>query len=328
MKKILIDDTVVPSLYVNFVPDKERGYEVCVYVKADAREGEIAQVGINRGGDFERLGMIIPVLALISKDHGYEEKRFFVSYAHALFNLIQGREFSENTYFYIACKDQYSAFGLSFSANEHTHVFYNYGVYPLGLSVGSNSHLNDLVLYDEGSYREFDDEIVLSEFFDLTKMGGFFKKLLFDHCRMERSYYARFLYFYQVVEMAMELVFHAKLDEMRRKKTRIGTIRSKMRDLNSESDLINLLYCEMGRGGEKAEDDIIKAAESILEEKDQAVSCILYGFRNVLVHNYHRKDEGDNLKVICHFMEVEGFRILSWLSRNKPYSDMMGSDYI
>lgn len=279
--------------------------------------------------------MIIPILALISEEHDYATKNFFRSYAHHLFKLIENKEFTENTYFFVASLSRYEYFKLKFHKDQYEHMFCGYGLYPKGQELSQGYDFRDVVLYKSKHRPRLSkvSKILIGDLFNLSGLKGFFKKLVYEHCRLEKNPYARFLYFYQVIEMAMELIFHAKFDEMRRECVRIGTIRERLKNLTSESDLIKSLYSTMARSGIEDKNLVIDAANKVLEARDGGydandIATLVYGFRNILVHNYHRKFDDDCLEIISNFMEKEAFSVLSWLSKTKPYSEMLGCDRV
>lgn len=306
---IELSDANVPLAYFEDpMPEVQVEYGVKLYTKSVPDEKEIAQVFIPVGAGEVRVGWLIPVLSIISSEHEEYENKYFRKHVYEALKTLKDRILPESVYVLIYSRRLLNSAAV-YCDGELALAFLLYGIYPY---------------YEKTSLAGVDfklpvtPKIVVHKSFNGDLAAGFFKVLLSEILPSEKNGYARFMFFYQVYELAMECVFYKKLSELKTKRSHLGIIRKRIDDYSSESKLIGLLYAEMQRDENDA--SLAAVAKIIFEDVKDACyyattmkSSMLYDIRNTLVHNYYRFNIGDNLSYLASYLEDEVFHVLRYL---------------
>ncbi|QJD59991.1 hypothetical protein HG264_14345 [Pseudomonas sp. gcc21] len=306
---IELTDENVPSAYLEDpMPEVQTEYGVRLYTKSAPDEKEIAQIFMPGDPKEVRIGWLIPLLSIISSEHDEYENKFFRKHAYEALKTLKGRNLPENLYLLIYSRRLLDSVRVSCDG-ELALAFLLYGVYPF---------------YEHGSLSSVDfkapitPKIVIHKCFNGDRAMGFFKLLIREVLPAEKNGYARFMFFYQIYEITMELVFYKKVNELKIKRSHLGIIRKRIDEYSSESKLIGLLYSEMKR----EEFDARLAAEARLIFEDikeneyytsTSKSKMIYDIRNTLVHSYYRFKFKDSLSYLTSYLEDEAFHLLRYL---------------
>lgn len=290
------------------MPTVQVEYGVKFYTKSSPDEKEIAEVFI-KGVDFEkRVGWLIPILSMISLEHDYSDNRFFIKHVYEAMKSLNGRDFHENTYILVYSKRLFEEIGIE-SEGELTGSFILYGVYPY-----YNSHS----VFDTKYKAKINKKLLVERCFNFDLSRGFFKFVADRLLPLENNGYARFMFFYQVYELAMEKVFYKKINELKTARSHLGIIREKIKDYSSEGKLIAILYNEMG--ADKNDAALAQVARSIFSSLKEETyytttqkSSMLYDIRNTLVHSYYRYNIDENILYLASYIEDEAFYVLSYI---------------
>lgn len=304
-----LSDANVPLAYFeDSMPELQVEYGVRLYTKSVPDEKEIAQVFIPASPKEVRIGWLIPVLSIISSEHGEYENKFFRKHVYEALKTLKGQTLPESIYVLIYSKRLLDSVAIHCDG-ELAFAFLLYGVYP---------YYEKSSLADVGFKLPINQRIVVRQCFNGDLAVGFFKALLRDVLPSEKNGYARFMFFYQIYELAMEFVFYKKVNELKMKRSHLGIIRKRIDEYSSESKLIGLLYAEMQR--EEKDASLAAVAKLIFEDvkdvsyyADTMKSGMLYDIRNTLVHSYYRFNIGDNLAYLASYLEDEIFYVLQYL---------------
>lgn len=305
---ITLSDESVPLVYLeDSLPHVQAEYGVKLYTKSVPDEKEIAQVYI-QGESETRIGWLIPVISMISSEHEYAGNVYFRKHVYEAMKYLGGEELHESVYVLVYSKrllaeaDVASDGALSFS-------FVLYGVYPY-------FRLRSLASVEHK--MQVGSKLLVAKGFNFDFAVGFFKVLVNDLLPAERNGYARFMFFYQVYELAMEMVFYKKVNELKIARSHLGIIRKKIDDYSSEGKLIGVLYTEMGR--DKNDTSLAAVARKIFEDlKEESYyattnkSAMLYDIRNTLVHSYYRYSIDESLSYLSSYIEDEAFHVLNYI---------------
>lgn len=319
---ITLSEESVPQLYFqDSLPDVQFEYGVRLYTKSEPDEKEISQVYV-RGERKERVGWMIPVLSMISMEHGESENKFFRKHVYEALKLLNGQELHESVYVLVYSKRLLESVGVE-SDGELTLSFVQYGVYPYYSHKSLASVAHKLPLKDR---------VTIAKGFNFDLAVGFFKFFSRDLLPAELNSYARFMFFYQVYELAMEMIFYKKVNQLKITRSHLGVIRKRIEEYSSEGKLIGVLYGEMGLDGN--DPDLARVANSIFEDlKDRAYysatnkSAMLYDIRNTLVHSYYRYNVDDNILYLASYIEDEAFHVLNYLYSDEAFRGEIEEKY-
>ncbi len=306
---IELSDANVPLAYLeDSMPEVQVEYGVKLYTKSVPDEKEIAQVFISATPRDARIGWLIPVLSIISSEHEEYENKYFRKHVYEALKTLKGQTLPESIYVLIYSRRLLDGAAIHCDG-ELALAFLLYGIYPY---YGKSS------LADVDFKLPVAPKIVIRKCFNGDLAAGFFKVLLGEILPSEKNGYARFMFFYQIYELAMEFVFYKKVNELKIKRSHLGIIRKRIDEYSSENKLIGLLYAEMQR----EENDVSLAAVAKLIFEDvksmdyyatTMKSSMLYDIRNTLVHSYYRFNIGDNLSYLASYLEDEVFHVLRYL---------------
>lgn len=302
---IKLSEILVPNEYTTDpIPSIETQYQIELFSKHDADEKDIAQIFIkDNNHNPVRIGWIIPVLSIVSKEHQSYDCKYFKKHAFEIFRQLKDNSFDERTYFIIYSKRLVQDF--SFDTGSIIVDACRYGLYPFN---GKHSSYSNTIS------EKIRAEITLSECFDIKKTDGFIKTLFFEKLQTEVNMYARFMYIYQIIELLMEVTFHSKIKSYRSKKNHLGLIRKKITDYSSEDKLINILYGSTKKN--KIIASLSQAATDLFSDSsnknyhDTNNAEIIYEFRNSLVHNYYRLEMESHLATFCDHLEHDIYEML------------------
>lgn len=304
----LSSDTVPPEYLVDSMPNIQVDYGVKFYTKSSPDEKEIAEVFVKEIDSERRIGWLIPVLSMISLEHGYSDNQFFIKHVYEAMKSLSGKEFHENTYFLVYSKRLFEEVGIS-SDGELAGGFVFYGVYPYYKSDS---------IFDTKHKIKINKKLLVEKGFNFDSSQGFFKFVVDRLLPLENNGYARFMFFYQVYELAMEKIFYKKINELKTARSHLGIIREKIKDYSSESKLIALLYAEMGT--DKNDSNLAQVAKSIFSSLKEETyytttqkSAMLYDIRNTLVHSYYRYNIEGNIFYLASYIEDEAFCVLNYI---------------
>ncbi|MBN3209989.1 hypothetical protein H5A35_21575 [Pectobacterium brasiliense] len=295
----------VPTVYLeDSLPNIQTEYGIKLFTKSAPDEKEISQVYITE----TRIGWLIPVLSIISLEHDQSENIYFRKHVYEAMKILNNKSFPESVYVLVYSKRLLNSANVE-SDGELSLSFLLFGVYP---------YYNSPSLTNIENKKKIEKKLVITKSFNFDFSVGFFKFFSSDFLPTERNGYARFMFCYQVYELAMEMVFYKKVNELKITRSHLGIIRKKIDDYSSEGKLINILYGEMGR--EKNDPSLSAVARTIFEDvKDEAYytstnrSSMLYDIRNTLVHSYYRHNVEENLSYLSSYIEDEVFYVLNYL---------------
>lgn len=303
----LSDESVPPVYLEDSLPDIQTEYGVKLFTKSTPDEKEIAQVYIKNETE-TRIGWLIPVLSIISLEHDQSENVYFRKHVYEAMKIIKNKSLPESIYVLVYSKRLLDSAGVELDG-ELSLSFLLFGVYP---------YYNSPSLTNIENKKKIENKLVITKSFNFDFSVGFFKFFSSSFLPTERNGYARFMFCYQVYELAMEMVFYKKVNELKITRSHLGIIRKKIDDYSSEGKLINILYGEMGR--EKNDPNLSAVAKIIFEDvKDTEYyistnrSSMLYVIRNTLVHSYYRHNVEENLSYLSSYIEDEVFYVLNYL---------------
>lgn len=305
---ITLSEESVPSVYLeDSLPHIQAEYGVKLYTKSVADEKEIAQVYIRNQSE-ERVGWMIPVISMVSLEHEQSEDVYFRKHVYEAIKLLKGRELHESVYILVYSKRLLGLADVELDG-ELSFSFLLYGVYPY-------YKLQSLAGIEHK--KRIGKRLVVTKSFNFDFSVGFFKFLANDLLPAERNSYARFMFFYQVYELSMEMIFYKKVNELKITRSHLGIIRKRIDDYSSEGKLIGVLYGEMGR--DQNDSSLAAVAKNIFEDlKEDAYytstnrSAMLYDIRNTLVHSYYRHNVEESLSYLASYIEDEVFYVLNYL---------------
>lgn len=304
-------DTIPAQYLTDPLPNIQVEYGCKLFTKSAPDEKEISQVFISKESSDARVGWLVPVLSMISLEHEMSEDKYFRKHVYEAFKILEGREIYEKCYVLIYSKRLMAANDIA-EDGELSLSFLSYGIYPYYMDVSA---------YVAFSTRTLDRATVVDKCFNTDSSVGFFQVLVKTIMPSEMNDYARFMFFYQVYELAMEVVFYKKVRALKSNKSHLGIIRKKMEEYSSEEKLINALYDDMKRNNFDVDlsdvvRDIFEGARDELYYTTTARSNMLYHVRNTLVHSYYRFKVSDKLAYLASYIENEFFYIIRHL-----YSD-------
>ncbi|MCC7681052.1 hypothetical protein [Janthinobacterium sp. FW305-128] len=317
----LSEESVPLSYREDSLPGVQTLYGVKLYTKSVPDEKEIAQVYINNHSEI-RVGWMIPVLSMISLEHEYSENVYFRKHVYEAMKFLNGKELHESMYVLVYSKRLLDAADVT-SDGELSFSFVLYGIYP---------YCKYRSIVDVQHKIKVISKLVVAKSFNFDFSVGFFKFLVDDLLPAERNGYARFMFFYQIYELAMEMVFYKKVNELKIARSHLGIIRKKIEEYNSEGKLIAVLYAEMGM--DKNDPSLAAVAKSIFEDLKEEVyytstnkSAMLYDIRNVLVHSYYRFSIEDSLSYLASYIEDEAFYVLNYIFSVQGMKEEMDNKY-
>ncbi len=305
---VRISNESIPSAYrVDSLPEVQAEYGVRLYTKSVPDEKEISQVFVRAQSDL-RIGWLIPVISMISSEHEYFEDKYFRKHVYEAMKFLEGKELHESIYVLVYSKRLLVEAGIR-SDGELSLSFMLYGLYPY---FGRHS------VVGVENKMHLEPNLKVAGGFDFDCSVGFFKALVHDLLPAERNGYARFMFFYQVYELAMEMVFYKKVNDLKISRSHLGIIRKKIEDYSSEGKLIGVLYAEMGR--DQNDSSLAAVSRSIFEDlkgEDYYLatnkSAMLYDIRNTLVHSYYRYSVEGNISYLASYIEDEAFHVLKYI---------------
>ncbi|MGF6183451.1 hypothetical protein ABIB42_004506 [Massilia sp. UYP32] len=301
-------ERVPPEYLADPLPTIQVQYGVRIFTKSSPDEKEISEVYI-KGEDFEkRIGWMIPVLSMVSLEHDYAENPYFKKHVYEAMKYLIGQDFHEKTYILVYSKRFVEEAGV-IADGELSTSFALYGIYPY-----YNSHS----IFDTKHKTLVSKKLLIEKGFNFDFSYGFFKFIVENLLPLENNGYARFMFFYQIYELAMEKIFYMKINELKSNRSHLGIIREKIKDYSSENKLIAILYAEMG--SDRNDASLAQVAMSIFSNfKEEAYytttqkSSMLYDIRNTLVHNYYRYNIEGNILYLASYIEDEAFHILKYI---------------
>lgn len=328
------NEETVPKIYQSFPDeDPQLTYTILQYSKFEASEKDISIVSmdarlINSELKHEharkRIGWLIPALSLLSVEHDYADNPHFRRYAYELFKSTLNNTYPESTYFFVLSDNNFEFFSEKYSSDNLSLAFVGNGVY---------SKFDHDTIYHNNQAKEIGGTTTISPSFPFKRSKGFIKKLTHVLSQTETNHYARFMFFYQIIELLMELVFYDKIYSYKREKLRLGIIRDKISELSSEKKLITLLYEKIGAC--KVDPELLRQAKNIFNDSKDASyyentvnSDVLYDLRNTIVHNYYRYDFKDELEYMCNHIEIVTHNILEKIFLDEHLSKEFSDGYI
>jgi len=319
---ITLSDESVPLVYrEDALPAVQIPYAVKLYTKSVPDEKEIAQVYIRNQSE-RRIGWLIPVISMISSEHEYADDIYFRKHVYEAMKFLIGKKLDESIYVLVYSKRILSTTDVK-SDGELSLSFLLYGVYPYYKfpSIASVEYK-----------AKIGSKLVITKGFNFDSAVGFFKLLVDDLLPAERNGYARFMFFYQIYELAMEMLFYKKVNELKITRSHLGIIRKKIDDYSSEGKLIAVLYAEMGLDRNDA--SLAIEAKKIFEDlKDDNYytsinkSGMLYDIRNILVHSYYRYSIEESLSYLASYIEDEAFHVLNYIFSVQSMKEELEAKY-
>jgi hypothetical protein len=320
---INISDESVHTRYQNDpLPNIEATYKAKLYTKVTPDEKEVAEVFIEKSKNEKRIGWIIPLLAITSIEHDFASNQYFIKHAFEAFKLLKGQDIPEESYILIVSENlltRNAVDGLGYLSLS----FSKFGIYP---------YYNIPATYSNTLSADFENRIVIKHCFDFDRAKDYFQLLTHSLIQSEDNNYARFMFLYQIFELAMECIFYYKINEFKGGKHSLKIVRDKVKELSSERKLINLLYQEA---------DLCRYDYSLSEKaklifgtykddkyySDTFNSDLIYDIRNSLVHSYHRFDLKSELTYFCDYLELEVFEIINFLHSNESIRNSLYAEH-
>lgn len=319
---ITLSDESVPLVYrEDAIPAVQTPYAIKLYTKSVPDEKEIAQVYIRNQSE-KRIGWLIPVISMISLEHEYAEDIYFKKHVYEAMKFLRGKTLHESIYVLVYSERILSTVDVK-SDGELSLSFLLYGVYPY-------YKLSSIASVEYKA--RIGSKIVIAKGFNFDSAVGFFKLLVDDLLPAERNGYARFMFFYQIYELAMEMLFYKKVNELKIARSHLGIIRKKIDDYSSEGKLIAVLYAEMGL--DKNDSSLAIEAKKIFEDlkEDHYYTSInksgmLYDIRNILVHSYYRYSIEESLSYLASYIEDEAFYVLNYIFSVQSMKEELEAKY-
>jgi len=277
-------------------------YRFVALHKSAYAENDIFQVfSRNRDSD-NRIGWLFPLYALVSSSHDYARDPHWGVYARCLKEHVGSDSISEiverneNLHFAVLKKERLQRNGI----DEITAMRYN--LYSLGYCTSeiddAKKHYanHDIIANVEEARRN--KKIVVSP--AVRSPSEYLVRLIETRLGNVEHFYFRFMLVYQVYELLMEQAFFDRMDNYRKRKLNIGTIREKVAELNNERKLMGILFEKYRVRNEPDEDFRLAAIDFLKDFKEEnygggqlTFSDLVYDIRNVLVHNFYKYDGED-----------------------------------
>lgn len=152
---------------------------------------------------------------------------------------------------------------------------------------------------------------------------------LFNHLKVERHFYLRFILIYQLYELLIEKVFFAKISNFRDKKFNLATIRDKIGEISSERKLINILF-ESLKIDKNPESIFLDSAREFLKEykeisylsSELSMPNIIYDIRSLLVHSFYKFNSSHDL--MSDFVDSFELKTIEILLENENLKELLG----
>lgn len=279
-----IDEITVPIEY-QVDPLNINAKYVCIELtNYRADEKNISEVFfVSRRGNEKpkRVGWVLPILSVISSEHQYFENKFFRKHAFEIFKKYNGQEMDERMHILIYSKRLAGNVGMNVAS-----VLINlckYGLYPFR---GNHADRENRAL------EKISNKMYLEEGFDLSRSTGFVYLMFSKIIQVEVNSYARFMFFYQIMELLMEVKFYSKMKGFRSRYNSLYKTREKIQEYSTERSLINAVYqdskvdsCDATLAQVSHDFHLYR---SELDHSNLKKSELIYEFRNTIVHNYYR----------------------------------------
>jgi hypothetical protein len=286
-------------------PNLHFQYSVNFLSKKNFRENDIFTVHAKVGTGRKRLGWLFPVLVLGSSEYDLFGDIHFVPYlkvaASHLAKENGEKDIDENTHILIL-KDKTLLDGNVFSSNFVVSLL-KHGYYSIASGVVSE---NTLCKFDTSASTEIKVEKCLP----VSSYSKYINRLLCDLLPKVEDPLSRFVSIYQTIELLMEKYFHLKLDEHKKRRSTIGTIRDNITELSSERKLINGAFTYGSHRSTLNADEINLARRLFSSDKDEQyynglnLPNLIYDMRNAIFHNYHKYELGELMRDISERMEL------------------------
>lgn len=305
------------------LPDISAQYEIALYTKCEADEKEIAEILILKNPRDLRIGWLIPFISMTSIEHDFNDNQYFIKYTYEAMMLLGEKNLDERIYVLVASRRLMAEAGIH-SIGELSLSFLSYGIYPFRTK-------HAVVPRPPGA--QFQPKLKVEKCFDITEASGYWATLFFDILPCEPNEYARFMIIYQMHELAMDLTFYSVINNYKKEKLPLATVRDKISELSSEKKLISLLYQDIG--GEQVDAALAAQVKAVLgDAKSEEYyanahrATLIYDIRNNLVHNYHRSTIDSLLIFFSGYLELEIPRVVSYLFKNEDLRAEVCANYL
>jgi hypothetical protein len=280
-------------------------YSVNFLSKKNFRENDIFTVHAKLGANRKRIGWLFPVLVLGSSEYDLFNDIHFVPYlkvaASHLAKENGKRDIDENTHV-LVLKDERLIEGNVFISNFSVSLL-KHGYYNTASGVVAE---NTLCKFETSTTSEIKVENCLP----VSEYSKYVNKLLCELLPKVEDPLSRFVSIYQTIELLMEKYFHLRLDEHKKRRSTIGTIRENITELSSERKLINGAFTYGSHRSMLNPDEINLARRLFNSDKDEqyytglTLPNFIYDTRNAIFHNYHKYELGELMRDISERMEL------------------------
>jgi hypothetical protein len=301
-------------------PDKSLHfhYSVTLISKKNFKENDIFTVHAKINSDSKRIGWLFPLLILGSSEYDLFGDEHLIPYLQIAASYLSTNsvKVDDNTHILIL-KDATLLEGNVFSHDFLTSLL-KYGYY----------NITSGVIAENSLFRINNDEIKKIK---LTKCPApsdyskYINRLLCQLLPKVEDPLSRFVSIYQTIELLMEKYFHLRLDEHKKRRSTIGTIRENITDLSSERKLISGVFSHCELRFDLNENEMNLSRRLFESDKDETyyndlkLPNFIYDTRNAIFHNYHKYELEDLMKDISERMEI----ILVELLENSGVSELL-----
>lgn len=299
-------------------------YSATLFSKKNFKENDIFTVHAKIKTDSKRIGWLFPLLVLGSSEFDLFNDEHFMPYlkigASYLDSVANSLNVDDNTHILIL-KDLTLLEGEVFNDDFATSLM-KYGYYNISYGVIAE---NSLLKIDNNIIRR----ITVTKSVQPNQYSAYMNKLLRQLLPKVEDPLSRFVSIYQVIELLMEKYFHLKLDDHKKRRSTIGTIRDNITLLSNERKLINgvFSYCSLRLILNENEINLIRRLFN--SDKDEqyysnlSLPEFIYDIRNAIFHNYHKYELEDLMRDISERMELILFEILE----NSAVSNLLNEDW-
>lgn len=278
---------------------KLEDYEIILLHNArrECTESSIYQVMV----DDTRIGWIIPIVALNSKEHDYADNKHFLKYAYiAWLYLLNDCNVTMQNFEEFEVFSQYQediSILIMDRENCKKITAFRYSDYIVSLfENGYSMHGTGNIFFDNKKrHKHIRLRRQSKDLDDIKYINELFKKQI----PQEESAVSRFYIYYQIIEILIAKVFDDSfkrlLKQINTDSTDLYDKKEELNDLANERYRVNLLFHEYGKVDSQVKENLDKNCRDLLERTGGRMGAsmpdVLYQVRCFLVHRMYLFDE-------------------------------------
>lgn len=322
----ILNESSIPNQYTKDISTINlNDFEFRLYSKAKPNEKDIVRIYPSK--DYFRYdkisGWLVPVISLLSDQHDHAKDKFFIDCARIIYKKYKDSTINENIYILALNKKCFSKSPSDFDYGCLSLSFSSYGVFP---------YYETITTYNSNNLTRMDNikNITIFPSVNIDNSINFIADIFKNKIQDENNLMCRFILFYQMVELCMEISFHCEIEKMKDTRKSLYEVREKIKELSKENSIIKCFYdsCGIDKKDLKFNKKLKEDFNISFDQNKFYISQGIYKIRNIIFHSFYKLENKIDMDYYASYMQNQASSILEGIFLNKSMHSFFSKNYI